>query len=267
MDERYYDPSIKALVYYREEATPQFWDDHWQRYALGKAVKTKSRMVNAVTRKYLHPASRILEGGCGQGQNVYSLQQLGYEAWGVDFASSTVAQVKTVVPELNLLNADVRSLPFATGFFHGYWSIGVIEHFYEGYGEILSEIKRVLRPGGYLFLTYPCMSKFRKYKAKKGRYLIWNADPELQACFYQFAFSVDSVHSEFAKNGFELVESKPIGGLKGFKDEIGLKYIKQPLQILFDSGLLPLRALAWLIDQVLAPFAGHCQLMVFKSIR
>jgi len=54
--------------------------------------------------------------------------------------------------------SDVRKLNFPDHYFDGYWSLGVIEHFYKGYDEIIHKIYRVLHPGGFLFLTVPEMS-------------------------------------------------------------------------------------------------------------
>lgn len=47
---------------------------------------------------------------------------------------------------------DVRKLQFADGFFDGYWSLGVIEYFWEGYNEIVNEVKRVIKPGMFSVL-------------------------------------------------------------------------------------------------------------------
>ena len=43
-----------------------------------------------------------------------------------------------------------------------------IEHFIDGYDAILSEMYRVIKEGGYLFLTVPSMSIIRKVKAALG---------------------------------------------------------------------------------------------------
>lgn len=99
-------------------------------------------------RKYL-PGEKgiILEGGCGRAQHVYCMKYNGYNAVGVDFAERTVRAVNEAVPELDVRKCDVRNLPFRDGEIAGYWSIGVIEHFWDGYNEILDEMARVIRDG------------------------------------------------------------------------------------------------------------------------
>jgi SAM-dependent methyltransferase len=75
----------------------------------------------------------ILEGGCGIGQMVHAFKWQGYNAVGIDFARRTIKRVKVAVPELDIRFGDVRNLPFRDGEIAGYWSFGVIEHFWEGY--------------------------------------------------------------------------------------------------------------------------------------
>ena len=66
---------------------------------------------------------------------------------------------------------DVRNLNFDDGFFDGYWSLGVIEHFYEGYERIIKEVNRVIKRNGFVFLTFPSLSFLRKFKSKWGLYV------------------------------------------------------------------------------------------------
>jgi len=42
-------------------------------------------------------------------------------------------------------------LKFPNNFFDGYWTLGVIEHFWEGYNQIIEEAKRVIKPGDIYF--------------------------------------------------------------------------------------------------------------------
>jgi len=266
---RFYDSANNRLVYINNNKVGnRFWDVHWNKYDIEQMIKSVvlNRMILVPTKKYLSIGSRILEGGCGLGQNVWSLKQAGYNVFGVDYAMETVEKVNDIVPELNVSVGDVRQLTFENNFFDGYWSLGVIEHFYNGFDSIAHEMKRVIKPGGYLFLTFPCMSWFRRRKVMLGSYKIWKETSSGLDNFYQFALSGEIVESQFFNNGFVLVEKKSIAGLKGFKDEIGHKTAQGLLQQLYDSTNIILRVMAWGLDKLLAPFAGHCKLLIFKKI-
>src|SRR5262245_32690199 len=93
---KYYDDANKRVVYVQKKADSAFWDSHWSHYSSEKFiedVKVKNRFVLGETQKYLPKGSVVLEGGCGKGQNVYTLQVAGYDVHGVDFAADTVERV------------------------------------------------------------------------------------------------------------------------------------------------------------------------------
>jgi SAM-dependent methyltransferase len=140
------------LVYLDAKATPEFWDARWQ--AEGRAGRSRQDEAFArITARHLPPGSRVLEGGCGRANKVKALADAGFAAVGVDYAAESVEFARQIYPGLDIRVGDVRSLPFPDGCFDGYWSIGVIEHFWTGYDDILGEARRVLKPDGRLFLT------------------------------------------------------------------------------------------------------------------
>jgi SAM-dependent methyltransferase len=262
---RYYDQENQRLVYIEENATPEFWDRQWEDEKLKKSILAgaKERFVYPITRHYLKPESKILEGGCGKGQFVYSLHARGYDATGIDFAPKIVEKAKSVVPELKLFIGDVRKLEFADNSFDGYWSLGVIEHFPEGYETIGREMHRVLKPGGYLFLTFPYMSPLRRLKAWLGLYPKHDSGNFDHDRFYQFALSSESVMQNFTNWGFELVKKKPYEGFKGFKDESGP--LKPFFQSIYNNKGLPVQYITYILSSILSPFTSHTILLVFRN--
>lgn len=159
------------LVYLDEKATPEFWDHRWQVEGAPPEVSPRDDVLR-VTGKVLQPGSRILEGGCGRANKVKAMADSGFNAIGIDFAERSVKQARLDYPGLDIRQGDVRALDFPDRFFDGYWSIGVIEHFWAGYESILAEAARVLRPEGFLFLSAPWLSPYRQRKARAGGYPI-----------------------------------------------------------------------------------------------
>jgi SAM-dependent methyltransferase len=265
---KFYDKQNNRLVFVQEKATEEFWEKRWCKYDVEKVIKSasSSRFLLGYTRKYLQPGARILEGGCGLGLYVYCLHVNGYESYGVDYAPKTVKQVNQVMPELRVLVGDVRGLPFADGFFDGYWSLGVIEHFYDGFEAAATEMRRVLKSRGYLFLSFPCLSYLRRLKIGKNKYKLWQPSRKLTDGFYQFAMPGECVRDVFRELGFEMISRKGITGLKGLKDEIGPHRLRQLLQSIYDSTSFSGRMLAYGLDLLFSPFAGHCEMMVLRRM-
>jgi len=263
--EKVYDEINKRLIIFEEQATPEYWDKHWFTDGFIERVKRgkNNRFIKKYTTKYLKPGAKILEGGCGIGRNVYALSQWGYEVYGVDFAKKTVEKLEREFPDLKISMQDVRKLEFADGFFDGYWSLGVIEHFWEGYNEILNEVKRVIKPGGYLFLTFPYLSPLRKFKVKLGIYELFENNPKVED-FYQFILDLEKVRGNVEKYGFKLILKRPFAATKCIKDEISL--LKPILQRIYDSQSILARGIKFSNSILFAKLAGHSILLVFRKL-
>lgn len=254
--QKYYWPEKDAIVCLGENPTPDFWNRVWNQNKLQSEIifGGKDRLVIPQTKKYLQPGVRILEGGCGTGKYVFSLIKEGYESYGVDTAKETVAKVKKLFPELPIQAADVKKLPFKNDFFAGYWSIGVIEHFFDGFDPVAGEMARVIKSGGYLFLTFPYISPLRRFKINLNFYPRKNFSDQPKD-FYQFLLSPDIVRDIIEKCNFQLVEKRPFDGYKGLKEEI---FFHKLLEL--SGGIIKLA-----ISGMALPFASHSVLMVFRK--
>lgn len=266
---RFYDKKNHRLIYIEQPANTNFWDGHWQKQksSLEKIRQKKATFVSRITKRYIKPSDGvILEGGCGRGIHVAALVNNGYQCIGVDAAKKTVQLINANMPDLDIRLGDVRSLDFDDNTFSGYWSLGVIEHFWDGYAPIVREMARVLKTGGYLFLTCPYMSPLRSYKARANYYPSCS-DSVGPADFYQFALDSNTVIDAITSQEFKLCQMMPNSGLKGFKDEMPSS-IKRFLQTIYDySGkAVSVKALRLVLDKIFTPFAGHTILFVFQKL-
>ena len=172
----YFDSSQKRLIYVDSSADSKFWDRQWlsNKEAIFNVMQTKNTYVSRITKKYINQTDgQILIGGCGRGHHVAALSNIGFKCIGVDYAKETVKTLNQHAPELNIRFGDVRELQYADGTFYGYWSLGLIEHLWDGYQNILDEMSRVVRDDGYLFVTFPYMSPLRLLKSKLKIYPKW----------------------------------------------------------------------------------------------
>lgn len=256
----------RALAFFNKKASASFWDAHWNfDDHTAKAIKSvrNDGMFTPYALRYLKPGSKVIEGGCGKGQIVNALRYHGFESVGVDFAVETVKALNRYLPELDIRYGDVFELPLEDSSFDGYISGGVIEHFWDGNDIILEEMHRVLKKGGFLFITFPYMSPLRKLKALLGLYEVKKMS-ELhgeQEAFYQFALNSRDTINTFRRIGFQLMESKPADGIKGFKSEVS--FFRKFLQGVYDRKHF--RGLRPYLDKMLTPFSGHILFLVFQK--
>ncbi len=95
----------------------------------------------------------ILDLGCGAGRDMAWLERLGVNAIGVDYSSSMLSQAHTQVNG-PLLLMDMRHLGLRNRQFQGVWCCASLLHLPKSEAPLaLIEMRRVLVPGGVLFLS------------------------------------------------------------------------------------------------------------------
>jgi SAM-dependent methyltransferase len=217
---RFWDTHSGRFVWLRKSPTPDFWDSHWEDTSIEDKARACADKVR-LTERYIKPGpeQRVMDAGCGNGGLVLALSRSGYAACGVDFAPRAIQRAKASYPDLDVEHGDIKHLALPDEALDGYWSVGVIEHFWDGYDDILVEARRVLRPGGYAFVTFPWLSPIRRWKVRMGiiKRKAMNDEPQ---DFFQFCLDPESVKGHLKKLGFEITESRAQKGVLGFNQEI-----------------------------------------------
>jgi len=275
---KYLDKKKNILLFFSKHADESFWNLQWvEKWNKKKNILYSTgpkSLTSKITPRFLNPEDGpILEGGCGLGNNVFYLNAMNYDIIGIDYAEIIIKKINKEFPQLKIQHGDVRQIPYSDNYFAGYWSIGVIEHYLRGYSDIIKEMKRVIKPKGYLFITFPYMSPFRLFKSKIHLYKTITRDYEkgieLSKKFYQFALNKDNVIKDLEELGFKLKYMQPYSGIKGFKDEIFIFkfFLKRFFQLLYDCErpkfLLYLKGF---LNKLLAKKSGHDILLVFQKI-
>lgn len=191
---------------YWQEPDGAMWDEIWDNTSSKKYWKNAidgqlGAEYSSPFFRYLPKGAKVLEAGCGLGQVVLALRAHGYDCHGLDYAEKTINLLQKEFPEVPFCQGDIRELPYEAGSFDGYISLGVMEHFTEGQDNMLAEAARVVRPGGWIFLSVPALNGWRKLRCRLGMY-----DKVGTAPFFESCLSVDEMEMLLKKSGFEPVE-------------------------------------------------------------
>jgi 2-polyprenyl-6-hydroxyphenyl methylase/3-demethylubiquinone-9 3-methyltransferase len=109
----------------------------------------------------LRARDRVLDLGSGAGDFTADIAGAGFEVVGVDVAEAAISRARSRHPELDFRVAPIDGpLPLEDGAFDLVWASEVIEHIADT-ARWLSEVRRVLRPGGRLLLTTPSHGRVR----------------------------------------------------------------------------------------------------------
>jgi SAM-dependent methyltransferase len=102
----------------------------------------------------LEKSMRVLDIACGAGYGTAMLLARGCDVTGVDCDEPTLAAARRQWGEQHFLQGDALSLPLDDESFDAVVTFETIEHVADG-DAFLTEMKRVLRPGGLLLCSTP----------------------------------------------------------------------------------------------------------------
>ncbi len=150
-------------------------------------------------RARLAPGATILDAGSGVGQWARFLHAKGYRAQGVDYSEEMCALLRREAPEIPWTVADIRAIPVADASVDAVISWGVIEHDEAGPDAALREFHRVVRPGGWIFVTVPFDTFEHRYAS-----MVLTNDPAPDGQFFQYMFKTGDLAEVVRRAGFEV---------------------------------------------------------------
>jgi 2-polyprenyl-3-methyl-5-hydroxy-6-metoxy-1,4-benzoquinol methylase len=194
---------------------------------------------------------KILDIGCGDG--VYEKQLDGNLKKdnffvGIDISETQLSRAKTIFNETHLVNFENNRIPLNDGEFDYIICSEVLEHlFYPD--RVISEIKRLLKPGGIFFLTTPNISCFQNRMAL----LFWGDSPN-------FNYLQNKEHIRFyTKKTFIKLFGVDFSLIK----QVGIN------SLLFEKYLFPIRIIIPYFLQklanIIAPNFGGGLFLIFKK--
>jgi len=129
--------------YYEKGVRTNFLQKYWHK----KKWHHLEEFLNGIE------CSALLDIGCADGTTTRQLQKIipGARIVGVDYYKNAIDYAKRKKSKIKFVHADVHNLPFANNSFDTVTAIETLEHltFPE---RVLDEIRRVLKPGGYLII-------------------------------------------------------------------------------------------------------------------
>jgi len=116
---------------------------------------------------------KVLDLGCGSGRHTVYLAKNGFEVYGIDIAPVGIKLTKDWLKQENLranlkLGSIYRKLPYEDNFFDALIAVQVINHGkIESIRRLIKEMERILRPGGFIFVTTSRMGSIKNIPKEK----------------------------------------------------------------------------------------------------
>jgi ubiquinone/menaquinone biosynthesis C-methylase UbiE len=137
----------------RRDVVRRGYDEIAERYVAARTWGGDvALLAELVTR--LRPGDTILDAGCGAGVPVMrELTDAGMAVVGVDLSGVQLDLARSRVPEADLTQADLVTLPFGDRSFDGLTSFYAVIHVPRAHhSAVFAEFRRVLRPEGVALL-------------------------------------------------------------------------------------------------------------------
>lgn len=117
--------------------------------AVSSYLKERLKEIEEITEN----KGKILDVGAGSGAFLVYAQSMGWEVYGTEITSWGIDNAKERF-NLDLFFGDLADAKFKDNFFDAVHLNHVLEHVYYP-RDLILEIKRILRPGGYLYIEVP----------------------------------------------------------------------------------------------------------------
>lgn len=182
--------------------------------------------------EYLTKSDIILDLGSGNGQNAIKAAKIVKKVVGLEFDQRLINIAKKTVKTKKVKNIEFRKanlenkLHLPTNYFHKVIFLDVLEHLHQR-DQILSEVKRVLKPNGLLFVGVPNNgSSWKKLQRSVG--VCSFADPD-----HKIEFAEKSIKLLLNKHKFKVTKfmygkfDTPLRGLFDIIGAISLPFYKK----------------------------------------
>ena len=120
----------------------------------GRRAYRRPRLL-ADALRHVPPKGRLLDLGCGAGQDTRALQGAGFRVVGLDLSLPLLLYARNRSPRVSLVQADIRNLPHIAGAFDGIWAAASLIHLPKpSVHASLRCLAGLVTPGGILAATF-----------------------------------------------------------------------------------------------------------------
>ncbi len=183
--------------------------------------------------------SAVVDVGCGLGTWAVFLAERGHDVYAVDFSLGLLRRTNERGGDaVRVCASTAEALSFRSGSLDAAFSWGVIEHDPQGPRQTLMELRRVVKPGGRVYVTVPLDSP-RQRQAE-------SSSPSSSGdVFYEYHFEPRELAEELKQAGFQAVTAQPITKSPHLAAPRLYRWLARRHPLLRDAGIQLLKPATW----------------------
>ena len=178
--------------------TINFYDQNIDEYVKKTAELQDKNWLNKFT-SYLPTNGSVLDIGCAFGRDTIFFASKEYASFGIDLSEKMISKAKKSIPSAKFYVMNMLDLKFETSFFDGIWCSATLLHLNKDDAlKSLSEMKRVLKPEGIIYLNL---------KEGNGEKIIIDNRYKNAKKFYSY-YTETEIKNMLANHGFKILDFK-----------------------------------------------------------
>lgn len=139
---------------------PDFGEYEW----IGKG--TRETILRCLPRTFSFEGARVLDFGCGVGRVLrqFTREAQDAEFWGCDIDGPSIRwTVENMSPPFRLFQlSEIPTIPLESNSFDLIYAISVFAHIHADWHHWMAEVRRILKPGGYAFVTFMAQTPYEE---------------------------------------------------------------------------------------------------------
>lgn len=161
---------------------------------------------------------RILDLACGDGALAVALGGRFREVHGVDVSPTAAKAAEANGVKVRIVDLDREPLSYPDATFDAACCLDSITYFLDPEG-VLREVRRVLRPGGVFFVTFPNLRNWRHIASLLGgRFPVTSLDPEGRDGGQLHHFTLGDFRALAERAGFAVDSARPVPPTRGLTE-------------------------------------------------
>jgi SAM-dependent methyltransferase len=185
----------------------KFWENYWQEHGTDHSrFEDLSMYPIKMMLRHVAASDRILECGCGAGRVVRHFSGSGHKIVGLEYDVRALEWLGEADPSLLLTAGDGTRLPFPDHSFDVACAFGMVGALGEKTADAVSELRRVVRPGGKIIASVMLANIARKAQKALNHLTANGRAPE----FYAWTDTEQGWANYFSTFGLKVIETDPM---------------------------------------------------------
>jgi len=226
----YYPPAYVGDI---EKAIREF-----RRHEIQKTRSWQNEVAKVSFVEKFVKSGRILDVGCGDGRFLWALADDRWKRAGLDVNSPVIEALRWNFPDIEFLIGDLFSPTLGEACYDAITLWHVLEHL-SGPRESLARLHRLLRPGGWLFLSVPNFGSwqprfFRQhwYAFDVPRHLYHYSEKSLALLLGQCGFELVTLEPSSRNDNVHQLKHSAIQLARAEVGSVGPYYLAKPFLLL-----------------------------------